>query len=121
MARVLVLSVTQNRVYEADCGQLQDFYDNLEAEPFDIAVRKIGDKYFDIFVDDMGLFREERIVSAVDREGNGMLVGNLIFANHDAQGNTTSLSTEDIELIKRNLILAIDENFDTHIVVIADY
>lgn len=121
MARVLVLSVTQNRVYEADCDKLDDFYEHLEAEPLDIARRKIGNKWFDIFVDDEGLLRHNPIISAVTRDGLAMLAGNLIFANYDGYGETTSLTDEDIELIKKNLILALDENLDSHIVVIADY
>ena len=32
-----------------------------------------------------------------------MLVGNLIFANHDSEGNTTSLSDNDIKIIKSHI------------------
>ena len=100
MARVLVLDVNKNEVREANCNELKDFYRELQAELFDITRRKIGGKMFDIFVDDIGLFREDPVVSAFDKNTlEPMLVGNLIFANHDAAGNTTDLSMKDIVII----------------------
>lgn len=100
-ARVLVLDVIDgNGLYEAECSCLDDYYEHLKCECFDIATRKIGDKYFDIFVDDVGLFAENPIPSVIDENMNPMLVGNCVFANHDREGNTTSLSDEDIAVIK---------------------
>lgn len=98
MARVLVLDVEKNEVRVAECNGIDDFYRELNAEPFDIAVRRIDGRAFDIFVDDMGLLRDPEFitVSAVNGAGEPMLVGNLVFANHDSEGNTTSLSDEDM-------------------------
>ena len=102
MARVLVLDVEHDELREAQCHNIDDFYRELNAEPLDIARRFIADKPYDIFVDDMGLLREPDsiVVSAIDGKGSPMLVGNLIFANHDGQGNTVSLTDQDIEHIK---------------------
>ena len=101
MARLLVLDVIGDKgFYEAECNDLKDYYKELKCDCFDIATRCIGGKYFDIFVDDNGLFVDDPIPSALDDSFNVMLVGNLIFANHDDEGNTTSLSDEDIEMIK---------------------
>ena len=101
MARVLVLDVEHDELREAQCHNIDDFYRELNAEPFDIARRFIGGKPYDIFVDDMGLLREPDniVVSAVDSNGSPMLVGNLIFTNHDGQGNTVSLTDEDMSHI----------------------
>lgn len=100
MAKVLVLDVIGGRgLYEADCSELEDFYRELKCDTFDIAVRKIGGKYFDLFVDDEGLFVDNPIPSVLDTEMKPMLVGNVVFANHDEHGETTSLSDDDIEKI----------------------
>ncbi len=103
MARILVLDVEKNEIRQADCNDLDDYYRELGSDIFDIARRKINGRMFDIFCDDIGLFRENPIVSAVSSKGEPMLVGNLIFANHDAEGNTTSLSDEDILHILSNI------------------
>lgn len=108
MARVLVLDVEKNEVRVAECNGIDDFYRELNAEPFDIATRRIDGRAFDIFVDDMGLLRDPEFitVSAVNGEGEPMLVGNLVFANHDSEGNTTDLDDADIEHIKNNIMIA---------------
>lgn len=104
MARLLMLDVSRNELRETECNDLDDFYRDLGADPFDIARRKIGGKMYDIFVDDMGLFRENPIVSAVSKSAEPMLVGNLIFANHDREGNITDLSMQDIARICSSMI-----------------
>ena len=88
------------------CDELEDFYKYLQCDTFDIATRKIGDKYYDIFVDDIGTFVENPIVSAINNNDEVMLVGNLIIANHDAEGNTTSLTTEDVKNISKQILVA---------------
>jgi len=108
MARLLLVDVFDNQVKEVECNELDNYYKHLRCNCFDIAYRKVGGRYFDIFVDDIGLFAEHPIVSAMDSAGNPMLVGNLIFANHDAEGNTTSLSDEDISIIKEHLMNVVD-------------
>lgn len=103
MARTIVIDAEKKEVRIADCTKLDDFYREIGHTPFDIVTRPIGGKLYDIFVDDEGLFRENPIVSAVDSAGNSQLVGNLIIANHDARGNTTSLTNDDIRRIKKNI------------------
>ena len=107
MARCLVLNVKYESgeapIYIKECNDLQDFYDAIKADPFDIAVRNVGGRNFDFFVDDNGLFEENAIPSVVDSALNPLLVGNLVIANHDAEGNTTDLSDDDIKVIKNNI------------------
>lgn len=113
MARVLVLDVIEKKgLYESECNGLEDFYRELKCDCFDIASRKIGDKYFDLFVDDVGLFKDSPIVSVLDENMNPMLVGNVVIANHDMEGNTTSLSDEDIVMIKKNVFGIVDFDRD---------
>ena len=110
MARVLVVDVIDKKdVHEAECNELTDFYKELHCDCFDIVTKKIGNKYYDVFVDDNGLFVDKPIPSMLVRPLFGStlepsLVGNLIFANHDKEGATTSLSDEDVALIKKNII-----------------
>lgn len=103
--KFLVLNVTEGTgfsVIEAQEGHgLDVYYDALECSTFDIVERKIGGVWFDIFCDDDGLFVEKPILSALVNNSPA-LVGNLLFAHHDREGNTTGLTDEEIELIKAN-------------------
>ena len=103
MSRLLLLDVVNDEVKEIDCDGLQDYYKHLGCDCFDIVQRKIAGKYFDIYIDDNGMFVEKPIVSASDSANEPMLVGNLIFANANAEGNTISLSDDDIAWIKKNI------------------
>ncbi len=110
MARVLVIDVIDKKdVHTAECKELDDFYRELKCDCFDIVEKKIGSKFFDIFVDDNGLFVEKPVPSMFSSTMNTMLVGNLVFASHDDYGNTTSLSDENIEMIKENVFMLWDE------------
>lgn len=111
MARCLVLDVlTGKGLYEKECNELQDYYDALGCDCFDIATRKIDGRYFDMFVDDVGLFSDNPIPSALDKDMKPMLVGNIVFANHDNEGNTTSLLDEDIDHIRQHTMGVVDFN-----------
>lgn len=111
-ARVLVLDVLGKKcTYEAEVEELDDFYKHLKCGCFDIATRKVGDKYFDMFVDDVGLFAENPVPSVFNADTKEpMLVGNVIFANHDIEGNTTSLTDADICLIKEHLVVTVNKD-----------
>ena len=104
-----------------ECGNLDDYYKYLECDCFDIANRKIGGKRFDVFVDDEGLLKENPIPTAINGSGNVMLVGNLIFANHDYEGNTTSLSDDDIEIIKKSKVVGFSSNGEMIQLILMDY
>lgn len=122
MATVLVLDVKSDKIRPAECDDLIDFYRELNADLFDIAKRKIGGKYYDIFCDDIGLWRDNPVVSAIDSNMKPMLVGNLVFANHDSTGETTSLTEEDVERIVHNLYLVKSAGDDKeHMVIMCDY
>lgn len=105
---------------KVECNELDDYYEHLKCDCFDIATRKIGNKCFDIFVDDCGLLVEDPVISAVDTEGYPMLAGNLIFANHDDAGNTTSLTDEDIKEIQSHTFLC-DYKGKSRFIVMCEY
>lgn len=101
--KVLALDVQDGKgLYETeiDNHDLDAVYAILKCDTFDIATRKIGGRYYDIFCDDEGLLKEEQIISAIEKGLTPMLVGNLMIANHDGAGETTGLSDADIVLIR---------------------
>lgn len=71
--------------------------------PVTCVSRKIGKKHFDLWLDDEGLLKpsEERVVAAVldSSTCSEILVGNILIANHDSQGNTTGLEDDEIKTI----------------------
>lgn len=83
---------------------LDGYYKLLDCQTIDIVRRKIGGKYYDIVCDDEGLFKDQVKVSAVDGNGQAMLVGKLLICKHDGKGNETGLSQEDILNIESCLI-----------------
>ena len=100
---------------------LQAFYDTIHCvyDTIDIVSRKIGRKYFDVICDDDGLAREPHHCSAVDKEGDPMLVGSFLVANHDEAGDTRSLTDEDIELIQKSVQLVRTRNLqDIHPIIV---
>lgn len=74
------------------------YYEILECECFDVVTRKIGENYYSIFCDDEGLMKENPIVTAFvkGRSYQPMLVGNLFVTMTDEEGNTISLTNEQI-------------------------
>lgn len=86
--------------WEVECEDLDDYYEVLECETIDIVVRKIGGEAYDIICDDKGLLKDDPKISAVSPEGRVMLVGNLIFARHNDQGETISLTNDDMDQIR---------------------
>lgn len=84
---------------------LQAFYDTIHCfnDTIDIVSRKIGEKYFDVICDDDGLAKDPHHCSAVDKNGEPMLVGSFLVANHDSAWDTRSLTDEDIALIRKSV------------------
>ena len=109
MERVLVLDVEKGEIREVEISEnIETIYRELGCDTFDIANRKIGDRRFDIFCDDNGLFRDKPIVSAINADHfSPMLVGNLLFANHDSEGRTVGLSDEDVAVIRSNMAMVV--------------
>ena len=87
-------------------GELDEYYNLIDCDCIDIVTRKVGDTYFDIICDDEGLLKDNPRVTAVDTEGNPMLVGNLIFSHTDEDGETVGVTDEEIALIRDNVGLA---------------
>lgn len=97
-------------------NDLDAFYKVLNCGCIDIVTRRIGDskKAYDIVCDDEGLLKEPQKISAVDSAGNAQLVGNIfITGTADAEGNLTSLFTEDFNYILSKIQLIRTKKFVT--------
>lgn len=72
--------------------------------PVTCVERKIGSKYYDLWLDDEGLLKDEesRIVSGVlMHEGSTeILIGNMLILKHDEEGNSIGLTDEEIKELK---------------------
>ena len=109
MTRAFLIDVENDVIKEVSVGNdCKDFHKYINCRCFTVTSRKVGGKSFDVYCDDEGLLLDPQPpISAYSLKLNEpMLVGNLILANHDMEGNTTDLSDEDIKLIKENLIFA---------------
>ena len=94
---------TKPRVYEAEIDSYKDYYPLLECDTFDIQSRRFKDKWLDIYCDDEGLFKEINRPSILTFNKNGQLVeqivGNVFIVSHDDEGNTISLTDEEVEAV----------------------
>ena len=68
--------------------------------PVTCVERKIGNEYYDLWLDDEGLLKPEkdRIVTGfLQFGGQELLVGNMLILKHDEEGNSVGLTDEDLE------------------------
>ena len=66
------------------------------SSPLTVVERKIGDKYYDLWIDDEGLFKEPKYLTGCCLNANEILCGNILIVNHGDNGETTGLSEDDI-------------------------
>ena len=94
---------TKPRVYELKVNSYKDYYPLLECDTFDIQERKFGDHWLDIYCDDEGLFKEDNKPAIVTLQpGKGVvetIVGNVFIVGHNDEGETISLTDEQIETV----------------------
>lgn len=91
---------------------LDDIYKAINARCFDIATRQIGtkpDKIYDIYCDDEGLLKQDNYLSAY---GNNdcLIVGDILIAKHDAQGEMVDLTQADIDYIGKQIYRTFDNS-----------
>ena len=101
--RALLLDVNANRVEAVNANGLDDYYRLLGCACIDIVTREINGTRYEIGCDDEGTFVENPKISAINRKGDPMLVGNLIIAGPAVEGELTDLTDLDMEHIRRNI------------------
>ena len=103
--KVLVIDPIMGPYVRVMKNDIHSFYNVIDCDCIDIATRKIGDngKYYDIIVDDEGLLKSSPLVSAFNKDLKPMLVGNLIITKYNEDGETTTLTEEDITYLKQHI------------------
>lgn len=84
--------------------KLDTFYRLLDCDTIDVAVRKIGDDYYDIIVDDEGLLIDNPKISAFDNQYNPQLVGNLLIVKNDGKGEFKGLTDDEAREVMNNMV-----------------
>lgn len=79
---------------------LKTIYEVLECDTCDVITRKINNKSFLFFVDDEGWLKNKPI-TMISIDAYEALVGNVMIANFDEDGGTCSLTSSDIDMIRR--------------------
>jgi len=78
---------------------LDALHQAVNCRTFDIATRFIGNRQFDIYVDDMGLLVEKPIFNGVAIDCDELLAGNLLILKSNAKGETLGLTMAEISHI----------------------
>ena len=119
-----VLIDVKNRttvVYTVNSGTLEEYYRILNCTTFDIASRRIGDNYYDIYCDDEGLLQCNPVVSAVSEDRKPMLVGNLFVTKTNDEGETISLTAEEISEVLAAVVNLYDEDGNMWPAIVCEY
>ena len=83
-------------------ADLSGYYEAIDCDCIDIVTRTINGKPFTIICDDEGLLKENPVPSAIDKNENTMLVGNIFVCNSDGE-NLASLSEEEAKFVIDNV------------------
>ena len=86
-------------------GGLDEWYRLINCDLIDVQVHTIEGKPFDFICDDEALFKEGGKVSALDKDQQPVMVGNLVICNCDDEGRETGLQKRDIELLKHHICI----------------
>ncbi len=86
-----------------DANDFKSLYPLLNCRVFTIATRKIGGKYFDIYLDDEGLLKDGNIVSAISIDNSEVLVGNILVVKHDDDGGIVGLDKDEMKFVKLSM------------------
>ena len=103
MLKVLVVNPESGLEEKEIVDELKSYRDLIGCDWIDIARRNIGDKEYDIVVDDEGLLKENPIVSAFSETKDPMLYGTMVICGTaDSEGGLTGLSEDDLRNIKNH-------------------
>lgn len=93
---------TKPRKHTLELNSYKDFYPLLECDTFEIVTRCFNGHWLDIYCDDEGLFKHNE-VSIITTNSKGKIVerivGNAFIVSHDNNGETISLTDEEIKAV----------------------
>ena len=103
-------------------NHLDQFYRLIGCRCIDMVVRKVGETYYNVVLDDEGLLVADPIASAVDANYHAMLAGNIIIFGIGADMDLAGITQEDVDNIRSHCREVIDfDRMVTHPVVIMGY
>jgi len=106
---VVVIDTDEKTIYTDNiANRLEAFYGLLKCSTIDIVTRNFGGQLIDIICDDEGLLdpekRQKPAIITTDKKGENVLeqiVGNCILCAHDEEGESISLTAEQIKAISK--------------------
>lgn len=99
-------------------SNLDTYYSEIGCDCIEIPDRCIGGKLFNIICDEEGLLKDHPIPSAVGNGYQEAICGNLIVCGlADDDGELTSITDEDVQLIRDNIRGAATVDGDFFLVV----
>lgn len=107
--RALNLKPLDHKLSIVYIDTLDDICTAINARCFDIATRQIGtnpDRIYDIYCDE-GLLKETAYLSAYGNK-DCLIVGDILIAKHDTQGEMVDLKDSDIDYIGKQIYRVID-------------
>lgn len=107
MVKGILLSPTGEPEFVEVKKDYRDVKRLLEIDsPVTLVERCIGGKYFDLWIDDEGLFKQEQdgtiLACGVCDNAQEILAGKILIVNHNGE-EMASLTNQDMELICENL------------------
>lgn len=86
-----------------DSSMFNQIHELLGVPSVDYALRTIENKAYYFMVDDVGLNKEDYIISAWSPDRDSVLAGNLIISKTNYIGELEELNSSDVERIERNI------------------
>lgn len=110
-------TTTISRMYEFEQhadpdANLDAIYTMLECGTIDVATRKFGRHYYDVYCDDEGLLKPNPLPSiATFKSGQCVeqLVGNVFICKHDGEGGMKSLTQAECDEVVSTLLTYRDD------------
>ena len=86
-----------------DSSMFNQIHELLGVPSIDYVFRSIENKAYYFMVDDVGLNKEDFIISAWSPDRDSVLAGNLIISKTNYIGELEELNSSDVERIERNI------------------
>lgn len=110
------LVVAPHEIEKKDGSYLTALYGAIKCDTVDVVARRIGERWFDLWVDDNGLLVNDPVFTAVTVQANDTsgtiverLAGNIfVCGSNKATGGLASLSDAEIKSIQEEKVTAFD-------------
>lgn len=106
----VLVSNGEVKEYELEYNNYKDFYPLLDCSTFTVATRSFNDEWLDIYCDDEGLFKANNkpsILTFSNGELVEQIVGNAFIVAHDDEGDTISLTDEQVQKVMETITTVI--------------